>query len=221
MQTLVWLTLMSALRYYGLCSILLVSFHYKCLSGMWARFQARETEIDNFMVSQNNFPGLMIYHHLCNRRRWGSWGCGWGNHLGESSHERKETTPVAKLKYLPSFSNGGPRFHPTDRVARGRWRGDFLDTLRPKVNRVMTHFTADCRILQSQGTHMRCLQQDVRHCYYWLETKPFAGRQRRHVLTATLWAPKAWRWVSLSSWQLRSLSSFEQRFWISAISICV
>lgn len=34
MQTLVWLTLISAVSYFDLCSILLVSFHYKCLSVM-------------------------------------------------------------------------------------------------------------------------------------------------------------------------------------------
>lgn len=47
---------MSAVSYFDLCSILLVSFHYKCLSGMWARFQAKGNgEITDFTVSQNTF----------------------------------------------------------------------------------------------------------------------------------------------------------------------
>lgn len=97
----------------------------------------------------------------------------------------KAATPVAKLKHLPSSFIGGPlRFHPADWFTGG---GDFLDTLRPKVNSMMTHFTADCRILQGQNTHVRSLRQDVWHCYYGLEAEPFAGRQRWHVLIAS-WA---------------------------------
>lgn len=175
-------------------------------------------EITDFTVSQNNFPGfndLWAFQQPVEMGIFEDVGEGiiWVN----PPNTRRPRHQL--LKHLPSSFIGGPqRFHPPDRVAGGR-RGHFLDTLRPKVNGVMTHFIADCRILQGQGTHMRCLQQDVWHCYYWLETKPFAGRQRRHVLTATLWARKAWRWVRLSSWPLRSLSSafaFEQLFWISA-----
>lgn len=133
MQTLVWLILMSVVSYFDLCSILLVSFHYKCLSGMLARFWGkgnRDYRLYSFPKHLSGFISISAASGVEDL----------GYHVHESSHDQKAATPVAKLKHLPSSFIGGPqRFHPADWVARGRGV-HFLDTLRLKVNGVMTHF---------------------------------------------------------------------------------
>lgn len=122
---------------------------------------------------------------------------------------------------LPSLEGHCDSTLQTDSLGGGAG-GHFLDTLRPKVNSVMTHFTADCRILQGQNTHRAvpsagCLTLLLRVGGWTLRweaemTRPCS--QLSHLVCT--WS---WRWVRCSRWPRRSLSSafaFEQQFWSGA-----
>lgn len=102
-QTLVQLILMSAVSYFSLCSFLFSFLSVEMPVGH-ATSSKGEMEITDFIASQNNLLGLMIWERFSNQRGRDreEEGCWWWYRLCESSHDWKAATPVAGWKNLPS-----------------------------------------------------------------------------------------------------------------------